>query len=328
MYRKFIGIVLILCALTVIASPARPAQAQAGTVWDLIAEVNALRAGYGLAPLEVDPYLMASAQGHSDYQASINTVTHTGPDGSRPRDRAAAYGYGGGATIFISENIAGGMNLSVQTAVYEFWADEVHVNTMINSQYRHIGGGVAFNGDRVFYTIDVGVIAGQPGAGTGGTPGAPSGGATANPSQYIFGIQTVTPHPDGSIVHVVGQGQSLWSISEAYKITIEQLKALNGLVGQPLIWVGDKLVVRPSFTPTVSPTVTDTPVPPTITVTPSRTPLPPTPTLSPTPSSTPTRAPLLPDITRGGSRRSIGVAIMGVSILGLALILAGAIRKK
>jgi uncharacterized protein YkwD len=122
----------------------------------MIATVNALRASYGLAPLQTDRILMSIAQAHSDYQASIGTVTHVGPGGSRPRDRAAAAGFGNGATIFVSENIAGGTNMSVDTAVYTHWQDSLHLNTMIGENYVYIGAGVGFAGDVAYYTIDVG----------------------------------------------------------------------------------------------------------------------------------------------------------------------------
>jgi uncharacterized protein YkwD len=78
--------------------------AQAGDAWQLIAEVNGLRAAYGLPPYEINNSLMAAAQGHSDYQAQIGTWTHTGSGGSRPHDRAIAAGFGGGAQVFVSEN--------------------------------------------------------------------------------------------------------------------------------------------------------------------------------------------------------------------------------
>ena len=52
--------------------------------YTLIAEVNALRISNGLQPYTTNSTLMAVAQAHSDYQASISTVTHYSSDGSRP----------------------------------------------------------------------------------------------------------------------------------------------------------------------------------------------------------------------------------------------------
>ena len=63
---------------------------------EVISLVNQLRTTNGLPPYQVNAALMASAQGHSNYQASIRTITHTGAGGSDPKGRAAAAGYGGG----------------------------------------------------------------------------------------------------------------------------------------------------------------------------------------------------------------------------------------
>jgi len=84
--------------------------------------VNRLRSANGLTPYKVNKALMASAQAHSDYQASVGQVTHTGQDGTRLRDRAIAYGFDGGATVYVSENIASGMKLSASEAI-GWWFD-------------------------------------------------------------------------------------------------------------------------------------------------------------------------------------------------------------
>lgn len=330
MARKHIPLFTLLVCLLSLVPAAQPVRAQAGSASDLINEVNALRASYGLSPLQVNSALMSSSQFHSDYQASINSVTHSGPGGSRPRDRAAAFGYGGGAAIFVSENIAGGTDLSVQTTVHSFWADDLHMNTMINPQYKDIGAGVSISNGMVYYTIDVGYTAGSPGSGTDtGTNQTPLPGAVPtrmefDPAQYVFGIQTVTPNPDGSVTHLVRQGQAPLMIANAYGIKLEDLMRWNNLPANPVIWSGDKLVVRPSNTPTPAPTSTRTPVPPTITRTPTRTPVPPTATVTPT--ITPTR-PLLPPLT-GDTRQTVGMVIVGMSVMGLLLVALGSIKKR
>ena len=117
-YSSILFILFILSILLIALSPAmqtRAAPHLSGR--ELIDLVNQLRAANGLPPYQVNQALMAAAQAHSDYQASIGQVTHTGQGGTRPRDRAIAYGYGGGGTIFVSENIAGGMKLSASEAV-------------------------------------------------------------------------------------------------------------------------------------------------------------------------------------------------------------------
>ncbi len=109
MSRKLIHF-CVLFAIILLASfgDFHAQHAQAGDPYSLIDAVNNLRAANGLPAYQINGTLMAIAQGHSDYQAAIGEVTHTGAGGTRPRDRAAAAGYGGGGTFFISENIAGG----------------------------------------------------------------------------------------------------------------------------------------------------------------------------------------------------------------------------
>jgi uncharacterized protein YkwD/LysM repeat protein len=249
-------------------------RAQAGDPNSLIDAVNNLRANNGLRPYQVNNILMGISQAHSDYQAAIGQVTHIGAGGTRPRDRAAAAGYGGGGTFFISENIAGGTDLSVDGAISMWLGDDPHIQTMLGANYRDIGAGVSVSDGFVYYTIDVAYVA-------GGTYSPPStslpGGPTALP---YYAVQTTTPNSDGSIVHIVRLGQNLTLIAKAYGLTVSELKQLNHLTNDR-IYEGDILIIRLPNTPgpTVTPTATITP---TWVATPTR-----TPTRTPTPSATP-----------------------------------------
>lgn len=225
------------------------AHAQAGSAYDLIAAVNQLRQSYGLPPYQINSALMAAAQSHSEYQASIGSITHTGAGGTRPRDRAIAFGYGGGATVFVSENIAGGTNLSYQGAVRMWQGDSLHMNTMIGENYRDAGAGVATAGGMVYYTLDVGYVAGSAGSGSSSTS-QPLG-----TSIVFYPVVVSTPRPDGSIVHVVQPGQTLWTIAASYKVGLEELIKLNNLTNAAWIYPGDKILIRPPLetqTPTMS----------------------------------------------------------------------------
>jgi LysM repeat protein len=240
--------------LLVYAGQPAETHAQVGDAWALISEVNALRASYGLAPYEVNNSLMSAAQKHSDYQAQIGTWTHTGPGGSRPHDRAVAAGYGGGAQVFVSENVAMGINLSPHDTVYEMWQDAIHLETMISSQYKHIGAGVGISGNSVYYTIDVGYIAGSPGGGNGDPPGddpppGGDGGTLAPTAIPLVPIVVSTPGPDGTIYHVVQWGQFLENIAKAYEKPLNDLLNLNGLTNETIIYPGDKLLINPGRTP-------------------------------------------------------------------------------
>lgn len=238
----------------------QPAAAQAGDPWQLIAEVNALRASYGLPAYEVNSALMAAAQSHSEYQAQLGAWTHSGPGGSRPHDRAVAAGYGGGAQVYVSENVAMGADLSPATTVYQLWQDAVHLETMISPDYTHIGAGAAQADGTVYYTIDVGYIAGEPGADSppAGTQPAP-GGAPAPTAIALVPIAAATPRPDGAIIHVVQYGQFLENIAKTYKIPLNNLLEQNYLNINTVIFPGDKLIIQPSTTAGAATPQTGTP---------------------------------------------------------------------
>lgn len=251
--RKIFSIfVLILLSYTLFARPTSSA-AQSGDAGQLIAEVNGLRAANGLPPLEVNNALMSAAQQQSNYQASIGTWTHTGPGGSRPHDRAVAAGYGAGSQVFVSENVATGINLSTTKTVYELWQDGIHLETMLSPLYTHIGAGVGNADDWTYYTIVVGYIAGSAGSGVGSEiplstddGGSNTAGPTAIAQTVL--IDTAPPGADGSIQHVVQAGQFLENIALAYDIPLDDLLALNGLSAQSVIFPGDKLLIKAGST--------------------------------------------------------------------------------
>lgn len=144
---------------------------------------------------------------------------------------------------------------------------------------------------------------------------AQTGAATPAPTIVIL---TSTPQPDGSVVHEVAPGQALWSIAQAYGLSIDAINQLNNLATDAVLYAGDKLIVAPSFTPTSSPTVTNTLPPPT------RTPMP-TRTLRP-PTLTPTPKPLVPPL-EGDMRRSLGIGLIAVCALGIMKVIIHAVRS-
>jgi LysM repeat protein len=254
--RKFFLLALVFFILVpvLMVKPARTA-AQAGDAWQLISEVNGLRSAYGLPPYEVNNSLMSAAQIHSNYQAEIGTWTHTGPGGSRPYDRAVAAGFGGGAQVFVSENVAMGIDLSTRKIVHEMWQDAIHLETMVSPRYTHIGAGVGRAGDYVYYTILVGYIAGAAGSSDSAQddPAPTEVGGTPIPTRIpVEPISVASPGEDGSIFHVVQWGQFLENIAAAYEIELADLLALNGINNETVIYPGDKLLIKAGQTP-VSP---------------------------------------------------------------------------
>ena len=294
-----------------------PARAQAGDAYSLIAAVNQLRAANGLPALPVNSILMSVVQAHTDYQAAIGEVTHIGADGSRPRDRAAAAGYGGGATFFISENIGGGTNLSVAEVIGWWQGDDLHLNTMLGASYAEIGAGVAVAGDFVYYTIDTAYVAG------GSYVPLATSGATAVPIYYVT---TATPNADGAVWHTVRSGQTLIGIAQAYGVPVSEIKTLNNLTTDA-IYVGDTLLIvaagtpAPSATPTPSstatavasptrqPTRTATAIPPTVAL-----------TATPTPAQQESAADVIGDI--------LVVIILVLGVGGILLMVAGGVLRR
>ena len=248
----------------------RVTQAQGETPYDLINAVNDLRALHGLEPYQIDPWLMAYAQEHTDYQASMQTSTHRHSDGTLPWD------------IGLQENVASGDEgiVTVSVVVYEIWVDWGHRHILTGYSSGEIGAGVALTDNgQVYYTVDI-----RPGEGA----------QTVVPEQGtdvpFVPYGTCTPNADGSIIHTVSNGQTLWSIAISYGVRVDDIRRLNGIPGDSnVIQVGQKLLVRPATTLTPALLVgtsfaatqlpVDTAIPPTGT-------MPPTETVTPSPSKT------------------------------------------
>ncbi len=150
-------------------------------------------------------------------------------------------------------------------------------------------------------------------------------------------ILTATPQPDGSIVHKVASGETLWSIAVSYGVKIDEIRRLNGLpADSTYLYVGQDLFIRQAdsgsatpgsetTTPSEDPTVTET-------QSPTRTPRPPTAThapaasATPEPSPTPTRRPLIPG-SENWDTKTIAVVLFMFSALGIVLVLRYGFRE-
>ena len=139
-------------------------------------------------------------------------------------------------------------------------------------------------------------------------------------------VITSTPNSDGSVTHVVQSGESLISIADAYKVSVAEIKALNGLTSDD-IFPGDTLIIRVAPTPgptsTATSTATHTPEP-TSTRRPTRTPAP-TPHASATPGAASSAAnPQPPD--RVGS--ILLGAMITLGIVGAGMMVAGGLLRR
>lgn len=260
------------------------------TAQQLIQEVNSLRLANGLPPYQANSILMQIAQAHAEYMAATGQITHYGPNGERPYQRALAAGYPLAGDLaqggFFSENVISGSGMSPKAAVQAWQGDAPHLHTMLSPNLQEIGAGVAVRDGYYYYVIDCArpTSSRTPQPYTPG-PGLPAPG-TVSPGEYMMPVFTVTPQADGRVIHVVQSGQTLWSIAIAYGVKIDELRRLNNLMGNT-IYPGQKLLIMrlPTATPTSSPP------PPTFTPWPTRTLWPTsTPTLVPSPTPTPVTA--------------------------------------
>lgn len=291
----------------------------AGTAYDLINGVNALRAANGLTPYSINSILMYTAQSQADFMAATGTITHSGSGGSSVTNRLLAAGYPLAGDLsqggFRSENITGGgEDMPAQSAIDQWTGDALHLNTMLSPNLTEIGAGVAVAGGRVYYVIDCArpTTAGAPQVLT-----TPVGGGSAVPAGEapIFAVVVSTPNADGNVIHEVKYGQSLWQIAITYEVKIDDIKRLNNLSGDD-IYPGDKLLIKTGVlilpTVTITPTITpEAQATSTTTVAPTQTM--PVPTFTLAPSATPVPVSLQDNNT----------TIMGIVIGIIALALLG-----
>ena len=308
----------------------------APTGYDLVAAVNAYRAANGYYAIGTNSLVMSAAQGHADWIVQTGQGGHTGAGGSDETVRVGWTGYGGGAEIKCDENWA--MASSVSDAVYSAWSDWTHQEVMLNSwgnRYTDIGGGVAKSSNGLYvFVLDVCLVVGQSSGGSvpdsaGSTTdtGDTSAAATADVSNYIYGVTVATPQADGSIVHTVLYGQSLISIADAYGVTVEQLRELNGMAADDnTIWTDQELVIAPAGS-TAQSAAAGTPGAATDEANTEETPQPTatifTATLTPRPTSTEGATPTAEAAASQSpwNTRTLGILLLVVSGLGLAAML-------
>lgn len=309
--------------------------AQAGTPYQVLAEINGLRVANGMTPLSENQYLNIAAQNHADWIAATGQGGHTGAGGSSATDRAVAVGYGGGASVRVTENWARGPGLTPYSCVYDFWApSSAHINNMLTTWHNEFGAGVALDGSGMtVYVVKfghvIGSVAPQP-------PSAPSG-PTGTPAPRIQAVVTATPNLDGSIIHVVQFGQTLWGISEAYEISMVKLLEQNYLTEDSAIFPNQELLivsanleieeeeeeedVAETPTPTEEPNATATPRP-------TRTPRIVLEEATPTPTEASNPAGNFLVNIFSGDTLWVGIGLVGVSLFGIVLLFISSERLK
>lgn len=157
--------------------------------------------------------------------------------------------------------------------------------------------------------------------------------AAVNPQQeatssYVNTIITSTPNADGSIIHVVREGETLWAIAVAYGLTGAEIMTNSG--NSPLatdVYAGQILIIRLANPATATLTLTPTPT----RITPQPTQLRPslTPVPSHTPQPTPTDTAVPPLYQRAfADGKTVGLALAGISAVGALVVLVFGFLKK
>jgi hypothetical protein len=272
-------------------------------VSDLLSRTNQLRAGFGLAAYTLNGALSSAAQNQATWMANTGAVSHVQPDGSRPRDRAAAAGY---YSPWINENIYVGGMASTDTA-WTFWINSaIHYAALTSPNYSDVGIAWATGENNKAFVMVFGAPAEQvsmpslPPANSA-PPASDGGGQTGNAAvaasdpnsnagasrpalrqRVIVGMDAV-----GNMMHEVQEGDTLGDIAMLYGYSwdvIPTMMAINRLSEDEIrgIKVGSVLLIPPH-----EGTYTPTPEPPTPTMLPTVTPYSlsafqtPLPTLSP-----------------------------------------------
>lgn len=208
---------------------------------ELVVAMNTLRVAHGLPALIEDPIVNAVAQATAEIMAANNMSWHIGD----VRGRLAAAGYGGGATVWATENFAvssGGMGIDEIMAA---WADPDHMRPAVTPAYCHVGAGIArASNGRIYYVLQAAYVAGQECGSISSAP--PEGGVPGvvpGVPQIIIPVKIATPDAEGRVFHEVQAGQSFWAIAIAYQITIRDLEIWNNLSRDIPLKPGQRLFI-------------------------------------------------------------------------------------
>ena len=247
-FKRVISWLLLLTIGVGAFHPSQAAQAEQGkyapseqvSAYELIIAMNTLRVSFGHPALIEDPIINAVAQYTAQTMADNSMSWHIGD----VRGRIASAGYGGGATVWATENFAvssGGMGIDQIMAV---WADPDHMRPAVNPAYCHVGAGVATAHGKTYFILQAAYVGGQE-CGSYTSTDAGDGGTVVSPPvpQIIIPVKVATPDADGHIYHVVQAGQTFWSIAVAYQITIQDIETWNNTSRDIPLQSGQRLFI-------------------------------------------------------------------------------------
>jgi LysM repeat protein len=114
----------------------------------------------------------------------------------------------------------------------------VHYNTLVSSRYTQVGVGSANGHGQNIFALVAGVPSNGP------PPQRPAAAAPVAPPLRVTPVTLANPRDDGSVVHVVQEGQALWSIAAAYEVELSTLLWYNNLSSSSFVHPGDEILVR------------------------------------------------------------------------------------
>ena len=127
---------------------------------DLVARVNAFRAGRGLPTLTVSDTLTAAAKWMSLDMGARNYFSHTSADGRSPTQRMYDAGYSQAWGTWTGEDLAAGYTSAAD--VLNGWINSpAHYAVLVNAQYHAIGVGRAYASGSTYgwyWTADFGGV--------------------------------------------------------------------------------------------------------------------------------------------------------------------------
>ena len=137
MRKLFLGLILAL-----VVSPLFPATAQADTVSDeatFVAKINDLRAGLGVAPLQVNANLVSKARAWSAGMAAAGKIWHSTLSDGITEDWKK-----------LGENV--GMGGSVDGLHTAFVNSPHHYENLVDPAFGYVGIGIVMSGSTIFVT--------------------------------------------------------------------------------------------------------------------------------------------------------------------------------
>ena len=120
----------------------------------MLSSLNMIRAENAVEPLKLCNTLNKSAQGYAEVMATQNFLAHEGQDGSTPSQRAQSAGYEYYEYYeyyAVGENILAGL-ASIEEAMTGWKNSPGHFKNMIESEYMHVGFGMAINQETTYKT--------------------------------------------------------------------------------------------------------------------------------------------------------------------------------